>query len=831
MEKHFNFERIESTHACMVYPVDGTPYERVKGNITTPVPWTHTWWVHDENTWDEPETTFMKRSLTPERIHDGQYSLRMFASFRAVHCGLVGQVAVKDGDLFRLSAFAHAWTNHKEEDMIPGHEDCVGDPHCSWGAGRGAFASKIDDLPPLNGNAWNDALHAATFRVGIDPAGGMDPTSPSVVWSDGWAIYNIFHELSVVARAKANRISIFLSQKMRWHFRNNDGYWDTVTLMNVQNGDEPVDYYPPAFPYKKVGLVVHPQASFATGAAVGIVARHPNAKRSNFQSMEDACQGPPENRLYFLDWPDEQKDDYVEYVDEFYPHVEMSFIDGKTPTEVAVKALPPLASDIALGQTDERWADKFFGEDPREKIEAYGCFVTAAAVGIRQIYQVDMMPDLLDQLLVNARVAYVEGNLIYWEGFCSLFDKFEDPIKDNDVRTARELADLLETHFVILRRHDGGHFVVLERVEGTDLHIIDTYDGKRRIWMTADHAGVRAARVPGQEPPSPPPPPPPPPSNPRVLMGAQQQRTGTYRDEYIARVKPPMWLLLEGYEQAQHIKSLSPETKVAIRFVDDDPFGYIYSEDLDAAATRFGNKFRDSLERNAEWIDYVLGLNEYIATNDYKALRASSDWVQAYCAWLDRINNPAKPICFNAGVGNPQHNWICDEQGIERQIPLMVPGARALMYADGAFGHHAYHGVRWQDDFCTLYESDPGGTPLPVHFSMRSLLSIDPVFVAHGVKVNHVITEMGAIYYDPIHGMCNAGAGFKYKDALNGDIDAYVKQLVDLNRLYHNWNQQHDNRLLASIIFLWAGYSMWDKFAVEGEMGKKLADAFVAIQE
>lgn len=827
MEQHFDFETLEATHACMVYPVDAPPYERVKGEITTPVPWTHTYWIHDPGTWDEPETTFMKVSYTPARVHDGQYSLRMFGSFRAVQCGLVGQMKAIDGDLYRLSAFAHAWTQHNEAGLIPGHEDCIGDPRCSWGAGRGPFARKASELPPLNGDAWNDALHAATFRVGIDPTGKMDPTSPSVVWCEPWAIYNVFREIEVAVRAKASHIAIFLEQKMRWQFRNNDGYWDTVTLIDVEEPEPPIEYVPPAFPYKKVGLVVHPSAGVELGAAVGIAARHPNAKRSNFQSMEDACQGPIENTLYFLDWPDEDKDDYADYVEEFYPHVEMAFVDGVTPTEVAIKTLPPLQSDVALGQMDPRWADKPFGEDPQHRLETYGCFVAGCAIGLRQVYEIDVTPDILDQFLVNARVAYIEGNLIYWDGFCSLFALFSDPIKDNDIRTAGELAALLKSRFVILRKHDGSHFVVLERVEGDDLHIIDTYDGQRKVWQVEDHAGVRAATVPKEPPP---PPPPPPPGGGAVLIGAQEQRPGNYRDAFIERVKPPMWLLIEGYEQAAHIKSLSPETKVAIRFVDDDPFSYIYADDLDIATARFGNKFRDSLEHNADSIDYAFGLNEYIAANDYRALRASSRWVEAYCAWLDKIGNPAKPICFNAGVGNPQHNHICDAQGIERQIPLMVPGARALMYADGAFGHHAYHGVRWRDDFCTLYEQAPDGFSYPFHYSMRSLLSIDPVFLEHGVHVKHVLTEMGAIYFDPVAGMCNPGAGFKYADALNGNVEQYVEQLVTLNQMLATWNDDNDNRLLAAIVFLYAGQAMWDLFALEGQMARKLADALVALQ-
>ncbi|HQE98297.1 MAG TPA: hypothetical protein PLG06_01010, partial [Anaerolineae bacterium] len=60
----------------------------------------------------------------------------------------------------------------------------------------------------------------------------------------------------------------------------------------------------------------------------------------------------------------------------------------------------------------------------------------------------------------------------------------------------RELQRLLEDGWeIILRRADGGHFVYLERVEDDTLHIIDTWDGKRKAHAASAYRGVRAAHV------------------------------------------------------------------------------------------------------------------------------------------------------------------------------------------------------------------------------------------------------------------------------------------------------------------------------------------------
>ncbi|MFO7743423.1 MAG: hypothetical protein R6X31_14045, partial [Anaerolineae bacterium] len=488
-----NFEQPwTGSHECVVYPIasdgkPGAPYRRVKPQIQKPSGW-HVWYVHNHPTWTEPECTYMHRHLTPERIHDGQNAYRIFGPAGPVWGGLRAQVEATPGHPYTLAAHAHAWTNHNDPDAIPGHESCCGDPLCSWGAGRGPCIALFDELPELNGDPWSDALRAAQFTVGIDPTGGTDPLADTVIWSPPWAIYNRFHQLAVTVLAEACVITAFLQQKLFWPFRNNDGYWDSVSLTRTDDeGSDSPQWTPPAFDYAKTAILFGPDASPALRAAGGIACSHPRLKSTDAQSVEDAASGPPDRTIKAVGHVLSEAEGWEEkelraYIDQFYPGTKLSFIEGASPAEIGVRLLPPLADDVAIGMTDARWRDHFFGEDPAAKLGAYGCVVTACAVILRDVYGTDVTPPILDQLLVNDRVAYVAGNLIDWAGFCSLFSRLQDPIKHNRRLSEFELRSLLQDHAVILRRDDGKHFVVLERVEGEELHVIETWNGQRKVW-------------------------------------------------------------------------------------------------------------------------------------------------------------------------------------------------------------------------------------------------------------------------------------------------------------------------------------------------------------
>jgi hypothetical protein len=217
-------------------------------------------------------------------------------------------------------------------------------------------------------------------------------------------------------------------------------------------------------------------------------------------SADDAGVGPLDREIIAVN-PGEWNGELKAWYDEHYPHAAYEAVETQSPWEMAVKLLPVLDEDIALGQSDPRWAHYDFGEQPDdpengETIGGYGCFLTGLTTILRRVYQRDVTPPMLDKLLVAARAGYFSDNLLAWETTAPLFPIFDDQVKDNNPRSARELRRLLRAGWeIILRQADGGHFVYLEDVEGDVLHIIDTWDGVRKQRAATDYAGIRAAHV------------------------------------------------------------------------------------------------------------------------------------------------------------------------------------------------------------------------------------------------------------------------------------------------------------------------------------------------
>ncbi|MGD8243961.1 MAG: hypothetical protein PVI63_02080 [Anaerolineae bacterium] len=221
-------------------------------------------------------------------------------------------------------------------------------------------------------------------------------------------------------------------------------------------------------------------------------------------SADDAGVGPP-NRTIIAVNPTLWGGDLQAWYAEHYPGAEYRAIEAENPWEMAVRILPELTGDIALAQIDDRWADYDFGEQPDvgdETISRRGCFLTALAMVLRKLYQRDVTPPVLDKLLVTARSAYVDDDLMAWAGAIPLFPAFDESAKDNQPRSAAELRQLADAGWeIILRQGEGEHFVYLEAVEDDTLYIIDSRDGQRKQKTAADYTGIRAAHIKGFIPP------------------------------------------------------------------------------------------------------------------------------------------------------------------------------------------------------------------------------------------------------------------------------------------------------------------------------------------
>lgn len=220
----------ESSHRCLALPVGAGPYYLDVGNIFTPPGWV-CWFRHQEGVLAQPEGRD-SRAHDPNRMRGGAKGYVMFTFHRRHDAGLYQQVSVDPGARLRFSAWAHAWSNHADNSR-PNDFPHPDDPRWSDGAGYERIAWPEGSQPPT-GDPQQDARTNMTFWVGIDPSGGTDPNSGSVIWSQGYHIYNGFvQEVAVEATAQSGVITVFLRSHTKWAFKHNDAYWDDAQLVRL----------------------------------------------------------------------------------------------------------------------------------------------------------------------------------------------------------------------------------------------------------------------------------------------------------------------------------------------------------------------------------------------------------------------------------------------------------------------------------------------------------------------------------------------------------------------------------------------------------------------
>jgi hypothetical protein len=260
---------------------------------------------------------------------------------------------------------------------------------------------------------------------------------------------------------------------------------------------------PPRVPYRR-SYILLPQIrdtlerlEWRTAAAIG----SSDTMQTVGHSADDAGVGPPDRRITAVN-PQQWGGELKPWYEQHYPGASYRAIESDNPWEVAIHLLSELADDVAIGQNDPRWEGYDFGEEPGGgAIGEFGSLLTGLAIILRKIYQRSVTPPYLDKLLVAARAAFVEDNVLVWDDAVSLFSAFNGTLNDDEQRSAEELETLLSGGWEIMLRSLNGpatgreQFVYLESVEDDVLHVIDTWNGDRKQKAAGDYAGVRAAHV------------------------------------------------------------------------------------------------------------------------------------------------------------------------------------------------------------------------------------------------------------------------------------------------------------------------------------------------
>jgi hypothetical protein len=196
------------------------------GEVYVPEGWT-AWW--EEGEYRRPEMKVIQRVppfLDPPRIYDGDWAVQAFTMYGRMKAGYYQEVNnLEVGATYRLSAYAHAWSNH---DGMPNSNDA----HCSAGVGCGPYFCMKDDVPPLNEDPQNDAIGNFVFQVGFSllrPLLFDDSDAIGENWSQGACIYNGYAQVPPLEFvAQDETLFMCLKATSLWEFKTSDVYWDKV---------------------------------------------------------------------------------------------------------------------------------------------------------------------------------------------------------------------------------------------------------------------------------------------------------------------------------------------------------------------------------------------------------------------------------------------------------------------------------------------------------------------------------------------------------------------------------------------------------------------------
>jgi len=173
------------------------------GEIFTPEGWV-TWW--EEGDYGRPECKVIPNehpfNSDPTRIYQGYYAGMCFTFFRKQHAGYYQVVSnLEPGATVEGWFYAHAWSCSEDEPPVS-----CGDPFAFY------------------------------FQVGLEPDGGTDPFSDTILWSEPKYIYDVYQPTNLVTATvgAAGQVTFYLRAHAKWAVKHNVAYWDNPTLVYIR---------------------------------------------------------------------------------------------------------------------------------------------------------------------------------------------------------------------------------------------------------------------------------------------------------------------------------------------------------------------------------------------------------------------------------------------------------------------------------------------------------------------------------------------------------------------------------------------------------------------
>ena len=306
------------------------------GDIFAPPGWT-VWYREEEGLWGQPEgrdTT----GTNPDRMRSGDKGYLLFNYVQRQDAGLLQQVNVFPETRLRFEVWAHAWSNHEDQDQ-PDRYRHPDDSLWSDGAGFEPFFSLEGGLADKENET---ELSNFTFWVGIDPKGGRDPFSKTVAWGQGAHIYNVYAQVpSVEVTAQSDTITVFTRARTRFPYKHNDAYWDDASLLVVEEkgkGELQRGRGEPRIQFERFYVLLPPGADSEWAKAI-IEATWNDHRYTVGGSADDAGIGDLDSRIVLAVNPDLWGGPKVlrEFFKENYPAVRYRSVKAASPTELLEK--------------------------------------------------------------------------------------------------------------------------------------------------------------------------------------------------------------------------------------------------------------------------------------------------------------------------------------------------------------------------------------------------------------------------------------------------------------------------------------------------------------
>lgn len=182
------------------------PFEPVAGNPTSMVAQGWTAWSLESDQAMQPEyypASDTVNGMATPRIHGGEDAQQYFSFFAAHTGGVYQQVTgVAAGDQLQFTIYAYVWSSSADNADV------------------------------------SDGSGELAVQIGIDPAGGTDPASDSVVWSSPLSFVDQFAQHTVSAAATGDSVTVFVRSTVNRVAMNNVVYLDDADL--IVTGSEQV---------------------------------------------------------------------------------------------------------------------------------------------------------------------------------------------------------------------------------------------------------------------------------------------------------------------------------------------------------------------------------------------------------------------------------------------------------------------------------------------------------------------------------------------------------------------------------------------------------------